>query len=180
MRCRLLRIEALCALGRARDAYTFTASLMRGEQLPQPHCSTAMWFQDEAGVPLPPPKPLPDFCEAALPGDAVNKDAVGLLTNGGMHAEIEAFYGPWACAQIALARARVLLLLGGVPCLWTAPKPSPQLAMHNSSETAPGLSEKVSDLLLLRNPQHRFQEAWLYIDFVILKVWHTTFDGVHR
>jgi hypothetical protein len=124
LRCRILRIEALCALGRVRDAYNLTASLMYGEHLPCPHSSRTMWFRDESGVPLAPPKPLPEFCEAALPGDAKNKNAIALLTNGGIHPVIEAFYGAWVCAHIALARARILLLLGGVPYLWTGPQPT--------------------------------------------------------
>lgn len=148
---------------------------MRGERLPSSHGTSDMWFQDEAGVPLAPPTPLPDFCEAALPGAAANKDALALLTSGGIHAEIEAFYGPWACAQIALARARVLLMLGGVPCLWKGPKPPPVLAMHgDNTMTSTDVPEKVGAPYLLL--QNLAQTTWFYG----VQVLHTTFDGVHR
>lgn len=158
LRCRVLRIEALCQLGRARDAYNLTASLMRGERLPSSHSSSDVWFQDESAVPLAPPKPLPEFCEAALPGDAVNKDALAVLTNGGIHAAIEAFYGPWVCTQIALARANVLLLMGGVPYLWAGPMPSPGHNMHGdeTQKDATDLPEKVSSPLLLQTRTSSF------------------------
>lgn len=143
LRCRLLRVEALCSLGRARDAYNITMSLMRGEKLPSSHSSNDMWFQDDSGKPLPTAPPLVEFVESLLPGTAENKHAIANIMNGGIHPVIEEFYGPWVCAHIAMARARLLLLLGGIPCLWTGPIQAPLHKTSNGGQQPQAPPEKV-------------------------------------
>jgi hypothetical protein len=123
LKCRFLRVEALCALGRLSEAYAVTFGLMHGSELPDSHISRDLTFAGPDGT-IPAVAAVQPFRSTDHPGSVVNKEAVAALAQGRMRQEIASHYGPWVCAQVMCARARVLIALGCVPFQWRLVHPT--------------------------------------------------------
>ncbi len=56
-------------------------------------------------------------------GDPANRPALGLIASGPVPAPVEALYGRWTVARLALTRAAFLMKVGAMPNLWSATHP---------------------------------------------------------
>ncbi len=63
---------------------------------------------------------IPPFNVTAYPGDPSNTPCVQLISEGPVHTAVEALYGPWTVARLALARAAFLQGLGRMATHWSA------------------------------------------------------------
>ena len=78
--------------------------------------------RDEDGKPLVPPE-IPSLSSSLLPGAAPNQPALIALAEAPLAPALDTLYGSWAVAHLNLARAGLLLRLGGFPHLWKATHP---------------------------------------------------------
>ena len=125
VRCRIVRVHALCRLGLLREAAAVTAVLMRGTLLPHPDTSRNAVFPVGSSAAAAGVADSHAMLRATLhPGAAGNRAAINDLMCGGVQPAVAAAYGPWACAQVALARVRVLSALACVPYAWEALDPA--------------------------------------------------------
>lgn len=110
VRCRVARVHALCTLGLLREACAVTAALMRGQDLPDADADRDALLGDGDACPA--------LAAALHPGAPENRAAVNFLMSRAVPVAVCEAYGGWACAQVALARVRVLTALAAMPYSW--------------------------------------------------------------
>lgn len=69
------------------------------------------------------PPEVPSLSSSLLPGAAPNQPALIALAEAPLAPALDTLYGSWAVAHLNLARAGLLLRLGGFPHLWKATHP---------------------------------------------------------
>jgi hypothetical protein len=129
VRCRLMRVRALCALGCLADAHAVTTSLMVGARLPDAHCPRDVPIANSR-------KARPRLKSSQSAGADESADAVQLISKGGMPQEVAELYGAWACAQVVMARAAILQALGRYPYPWKETHPL-EGRLLDSKDTVP-------------------------------------------
>lgn len=140
LRCRVARVHSLCSLGLLREACAVAGTLMQGRGLPDPDTDRDAVFP---GVPA--DAACPDLSAALHPGAAENRAAVNYLMCGELPEAVADAYGPWLCAQVALARVKVLSALAAVPYCWDGLDPAAE-SWQRADEPPPA---KVLDTILL-------------------------------
>jgi hypothetical protein len=128
VRCRVLRVQALCKLGCLADAVDVVVGLMKGLHIPDALCPR--------DLPLTKQRARPVLNPSVPVGATSNTEAVQFLCKGGVLPKVAAEYGPWACAQIAMARAAVLQGLGCHAYAWKHTHPL-QGRFLDDNEAAP-------------------------------------------
>ncbi|KAG2453644.1 hypothetical protein HYH02_001857 [Chlamydomonas schloesseri] len=165
--CRLLRVRALVALGLLAEAVEVAGGLMGAAGLPDPTLDSDYVLKDTSGAVVEPIPVLP-YDNALLPGEPGNKAALTHIADTPLAPAVEKLYGSWLVAHLALARAQILMLAGGVPNQWrgvdwrtgertSAPKPASPAkgAAKGAAAAAPeapgaGLPEPVEPAMLER------------------------------
>lgn len=130
VRCRIARVHTLCRLGLVREACAVTAALMRGRDLPDPDTDRDAVFGGLGA------EAVPELSAALHPGAVGNRAAANLLMCGEVPDAVAEAYGPWACAQVALARVKVLSALAAAPYSWDGLDPA-AAAWQQADEPAP-------------------------------------------
>ena len=133
VRARLARARALTDLGLLQDAYSVVTRLMTGVGLPDALGGGPLVLHLPDGAPYN-PVPIPHFLANERPGAPANKAALEFLAQGGMHVAVSTQLGPWAVAQVALARCRVLHALGRVPHAWSHLDPRDGAPMREGAQ----------------------------------------------
>ncbi|KAG1679321.1 hypothetical protein FOA52_009353 [Chlamydomonas sp. UWO 241] len=131
VRCRTLRVRALVQLGLLTAASELLLDLLAGRRLPDPLLDSDLRLRDPITGAVVAVAVVPPLRADALPGHADNQPAIAALGGDGvLPAAVEALYGPWAVAHLALARADLLLRLGSVPNLWKETSPGTGLRVQ--------------------------------------------------
>lgn len=137
--CRIQRARALVSLGLLPAASKVLIQLMQGRDLPDPVIpDAALVVKSEDGAPLLLPAVAP-LSGRHAPGTQENKPVLGLIAHGPVPAPVEALYGGWAVARLALVRAAFLMRIGGMPNLWRSVNPA------SGKRVGPGPSETKAD-----------------------------------